>query len=337
MKRTKGMLLITVLSLAIMIFTFPFTSVLVGGVQVAEAKPIVLKAVTFQSAGTATLGFEMYMKRLNEAAKGELVMDWTGGPEAIPAHDQPEAVRRGVVDFAFTPPGYYKSQLPEASATFFSRLFPWEERANGYYDLLVELHEKAGWRYIGNASWGPMYFTWTNFEVKKPEDLVGHLIRSGRTSLAFCKALGVKPVTMPIADVYSGLDRGIIEGFMLGPTPVNDLKLHEVVKYVVKHGFYTNRTGFVMNLDRWNRLPKHLQDVIIQTQIDVDKPLVDGYNALLDKAWQDVQSKGIVINEFSPEDAERYVSLAVEVGWKAAAKNMDLKNVAKIEKLLFKK
>ena len=184
------------------------------------------------------------------------------------------------MDFAFTPPGYYKSQLPEASATFFSRLYPWQERANGYYDLLVQLHEKAGWRYIGNASWGPMYYTWINFEAKTPEDLAGHLIRSGRTSLAFCKALGIKPVTMPISDVYSGLDRGIIEGFMLGPTPVNDLKLHEVVKYVIKHGFYTNRTGFLMNLDRWNGLPKHLQDVMIQAQIDIDKPLVDAYDAM---------------------------------------------------------
>ena len=59
-------------------------------------------------------------------------------------------------------------------------------------------------------------------EVKKPEDLAGHLIRSGRTSLAFCKALGIKPVTMPISDVYSGLDRGIIEGYMLGPSSTEE-------------------------------------------------------------------------------------------------------------------
>ena len=339
MKGKKGTLSITVLSLAIMVFALPLMSVLVGGAQVAEAKskPIVLKAVTFQRAGIGTTGFEIFMNKLNEAAKGELVIKWTGGPAAIPAHDQPEALRRGVVDFAFTPPGYYKSQLPEASATFFSRLTPWEERKIGYFDLLVDLHEKAGWRYIGNAAWGTMYHTWTTFKVKKPEDLAGHLIRSGRTSLAFCKALGIKPVTMPISDVYSGLDRGIIEGYMLGPSPTEDLKLYEVVKYAIKPGFYSNRSGFLMNLDSWNRLPKHLQELIKQTQIGVDRQIVDTYNEVLEKAWNGLVDRGIEVIEFSPDDAKRFADMAYESGWKAAAKNMDPKTVEKIEKMLFKK
>lgn len=308
-----------------------------GSVADAQKKPIVLKAVTFQRAGIATTGFEMFMNKLNEAAKGELVLKWTGGPAAIPAHDQPEALRRGVVDFAFTPPGYYKSQLPEASATFFSRLYPWEERANGYYDLMVALHEKAGWRYIGNAAWGDMYNTWITFKVEKPDDLAGHLIRSGRTSLAFCKALGIKPVTMPIADVYSGLDRGIIEGYMLGPSPTEDLKLYEVIKYVIKHGFYANRSGFLMNLDSYNRLPKHLQDLINQVQIDLDRPIVDTYNKVLAKAWDDLMEKGITPIEFSPADEQRFLDLAYETGWKGASKNMAPENREKIEKMLFKK
>jgi len=275
------------------------------------------------------------MNKLNEAAKGELIIEWVGGPEAIPAHDQPEACRSGVVDFANVPPGYYKSQLPEASATFFSRLYPWEERDVGYFDFLVELHEEAGWRYIGNAAWATMYYAWTNFEAKTPEDLSGHLIRSGKTSLAFCEAIGIKPVTMPISDVYSGLDRGIIEGYLLGPTSTQDQKLYEVVKYGIKPGFYTDRGGFLMNLDSWNRLPKHLQDLMNETQIAVDKEIVDAYNAARENIWEGLEDKGIVIIEFSPADAERYLDMAYEAGWAGATANMKPENIAKIENLLF--
>ena len=319
------------------LLSFALTFMAIPGTSVFAKEPIVLKIVSFHKQGLSTKGVELYINKVNEAAKGELKIEWMGGPEAIPSHDQPEAVRNGTVELGFVPPGYYKSQLPEASSLFFSDLYPWEERANGFYDLMVDLHKKAGWRYIGVTLWGPMYNIFTTFKVENPKDLEGHLLRSGKTSLAFCKAIGAKPVTLPLSDLYSSLDRGLVEGYFTNAIATLDLKLEEVVKYGIHHGIYNDKPGVLMNLNSWNKLPKHLQDLMIQSLVEVERDIVNYYEKEIDVAWQTVQKKGVKVVKFTPEQAKKFTGLANEIGWKAVAKRMDQNNRNKIEKLIFNK
>ena len=51
-------------------------------------QPITLKALTWTSPQSETWVREMVYDKINERAKGELVIDYIGGPEAIPASDQ---------------------------------------------------------------------------------------------------------------------------------------------------------------------------------------------------------------------------------------------------------
>jgi len=97
---------------------------------------------------------------INKAAKGELVIKIVGGPESIPPRSQPEAVRLGAVDMAFVPCSWYQSIVPEAAVMNLSKLEPWDERKTGWFDYLVEKHQKAGLRYVGTSDIAARFILW---------------------------------------------------------------------------------------------------------------------------------------------------------------------------------
>src|SRR5258708_39509849 len=61
--------------------------------------------------------FLEYVKKANEADKGEFTIQVRGGPEAIPLMEQPGAVRSGVVDMVYSACAFYASQVPECHAS----------------------------------------------------------------------------------------------------------------------------------------------------------------------------------------------------------------------------
>jgi len=89
-------------------------------------------------------GFHMVIDMINRGVKGELEIKVVGGPESIPARQQPEAVRTGAVDMAWVPCSWYRSVVPEAAIMNLSQLEPWDERKTGWYDYVVEKYAKAG-------------------------------------------------------------------------------------------------------------------------------------------------------------------------------------------------
>src|SRR5258706_13237162 len=57
--------------------------------------------------------FLEFVKKANDAGKGEFAIQVRGGPEAIGMMEQPGAVRSGVVDLVYTPCAFYAAQVPD--------------------------------------------------------------------------------------------------------------------------------------------------------------------------------------------------------------------------------
>src|SRR5437763_13043658 len=60
--------------------------------------------------------FLEYVKKANQAGKGEFTIQVRGGPEAIGMMEQPGVVRSGVVDMVYTPCAFYAAAVPECDA-----------------------------------------------------------------------------------------------------------------------------------------------------------------------------------------------------------------------------
>jgi len=282
-------------------------------------EPIELKAISFMPDYDPTvMCFLPLIDKINERAKGELVIRYVGGPEAIPGFEQFEAVRTGVVDMALIFEGYYGDRVTGLPITHLTDITPWEERESGYHDLRVEILKEHNIYYLGKGiSTGFWFSIGVNKRIDTPWDLAGQKIRVSPPYMPLMKALGATGVVLPMPDVYPALERGVVDGFMWACIGIVDFGWNEVTKYLLAPRFYNANNENLMNLDTWNSLPKHLQDLMMQCQMEIEREMS---SAVVDKAWEERQRMidgGMELIEFSSADTEAVLELSYNVAWKA--------------------
>ncbi len=295
---------------------------------------ITLKAITTTKVKSDfNTMFLKWIDIVNKEAGGKLQIKLIGGPEAIPAFDQFEAVRTGVVDICRLKGTYISPVVPEEYSLILSQRTPREEREIGYFDFMAGLLEKANLKYLGRINFGVPFFLWTNKEIKDPKtDFKGLSMRSAVVYDPLYKMLGVTPVTMEFTECYTGLERGVIQGYGW-PAFITDFGWEAVTKYCINHPFYDLDVQTVVNLDTWKKLPKNLQDLLARTAKGIEPEMVaygKKYTELKLKKAFDAGVKPIV---FSAEDAKWYLDTAYEAAWAQVEKKCP-QSYAKIKKML---
>jgi len=151
----------------------------------------------------------------------------------------------------------------------------------------------------------------TQKPVRTVEDVKGMKIRSTGLSAKIVKALGGVPVAMPQGDTYEALQKSVVEGTF---TPIETLKgwrQAEVVKYTTECTSvgYTTSMFVVMNLKKWNALPKELRKMI--EEVNEEWVVVHGeaWDKSDDEGRAYTVSKGNEIIALSEEENGRWAEL----------------------------
>src|SRR5256886_15374107 len=111
--------------------------------------------------------FLEFVKKANDAGKGEFTIQVRGGPEAIGMMEQPGAVRSGVVDMVYSPCAFYAAVVPECDAVSASTVDGPTARKNGGIDLLNQIHQKRmGVVLLGWVDSGIRLTLWSTKEPK---------------------------------------------------------------------------------------------------------------------------------------------------------------------------
>ncbi len=100
--------------------------------------------------------------------------------------------------------------------------------------------------------------------VRTMEDFKGMKLRGHGTSAQVIRALGGTPVSLPMPELYSSLQKGIVQG-ALYPVEVNKgWRMGEVVDYLTMSTSiaYTSSFYVVMNKQKWDSIPEDLQKII---------------------------------------------------------------------------
>jgi TRAP-type C4-dicarboxylate transport system substrate-binding protein len=172
-------------------------------------------------------------------SNGRIKIMWLGGPEVIKSFDKAEAVKRGTIDIdLFNSFGFYRSLMPVGLAKGLSTCSPSEERANGLYELWDKNFQKYGnVKYLGQMTTSIEFYIYSMKKINTLEDMKGMTIRTMPLYVPFLKKLGVSPVNMPPTEVYTALQRGVVDG-AIWPTFIKDWGWPELVKYVLNPGFF---------------------------------------------------------------------------------------------------
>jgi len=106
----------------------------------------------------------------------------------------------------------------------------------------------------------------TNIMSKVPvrtlDDLKGLDLRSPGGAVQILKAWGANPVGMPMPATVEALQKGVVKGLFSSTETMKDFKFAESCKYVTLTNTLIVPFAVVMNMDKWNSLPKDVQMVM---------------------------------------------------------------------------
>ncbi|MFH1951878.1 MAG: TRAP transporter substrate-binding protein DctP [Pseudomonadota bacterium] len=317
MKTQKSCIaLITALVLTSVFAILPAASVL--------AKTFTLSYVSFVPLANK-VEFQLVKKgfidKVNERAKGELVINVRGGPEVIHPFELGVSVQRGVIDYALIPTAFFENLVPAADSTKLSIYTADEERKNGVYEYILEMYKKSGLYYLGRHATDPaFFFLFMNKRVEKPEDFKGLKLGGSTAFHGFYQELGCALTTLPIPEYHSAMERGVVDGLTSSLYVALQFGLQDVTKYVISPGFYRATPAHVINLNTWNSLPKHLQQLMTDCMAEFEKEYVVLERKERILALEKWKESGREIIELSPEVAAWYLKAASEGSWKYAEK-----------------
>jgi len=226
---------------------------LVPAVQ-ARAQEVTLRgANAFQEGTYYARNFERFVKKVNEEGKGLVQINYVGGPKAIPTFELANALRGGVVDLANTTTSYTTGVVPEGVALTYTTLTMAQLRRNGAFEYLNRLFQDKGLYYYARAAEGFPFHIYSNRRIDKA-DLTGLKLRSAPIYRDFFQKLGATVVQTAPGEVYTALERGVVDGYGWPLIGIFDFGWQEKTKYRLEPGFYSVEVGVVFNLNAWRKL-----------------------------------------------------------------------------------
>jgi TRAP-type C4-dicarboxylate transport system substrate-binding protein len=305
--------------------------------EAPTTEPIVLEAVGFWAPGHATYwGLNQFIERVEEQSNGELIIKFVGGPEAIPMFEQPEALMSGVVDIVYNPISIYAwVGVPETFVLNFTALQPWEQRQTGLYDFMNEIFMENNVYYLGLTDRLLGYYCFLVDPIEKPEDLVRLTMPADPGLSNLWEVFGVNLIDIDDAEIWSALDRGLLDG-MFNPLPsVDEQSWYEVLNYRVEPPLFpVSITGITVNLDTWNGLPSHLQQLLIDIMGPLERDAVANSVAQEEEHYRKIAEAGVETINFSPADTQRYIDMATEFAWDVVLpENISPERLAEVRQL----
>lgn len=286
----------------------------------AAAQETTLRLVSaFTENGIYVQRLQPWIQKFNAEGKGVLQINFIGGPKAIPTFEVGNAVKTGVVDMALNTGAFYTNVMPEADFLKLTQVMVAEQRKNGAFDAINKVwNEKANMQYLARMVENQPFHIYTNKKVDKP-DLSGQKIRITPVYRDFFQALNANVITTAPGEVYTALERGVVDGYGWPIGGIFDLNWQEKTKFRIDPGFYDAEVSLIMNLPAWRKLTEP-QRAYLQKQLLA----LEAENTFWAKYTADEmarqQKAGIETIKFDAATAKAFRDKAYDVGWASAAK-----------------
>lgn len=303
-------------------FAIPIAAMIIAIVSCAtsHAQEITLRAVSAFAEGTQlSKNFERFIEKVNNDGKGVIRINYVGGPRAVPPFEVGNAVRTRVIDIANVAGAYYTNLMPEADSFKLFTAPTTEQRRNGTWEYLNDLHmRKMNTWYLARQFHNIPFNFFLTKKIDKP-DLKGLKIRVSPVYRDFVDALGGTAITTAPGEVYTAMERGVVDGYGFITTGIFDLGWERVTKYRLEPPFYSAEVMVLVNLDAWKSLTDAQRKVLNDAALWLEA--LDGENLEVIREEKERQAKaGIATIELAPADAKAFLNLAYEVAWRSVIK-----------------
>ncbi len=237
-------------------------------VTVVTAAPIELKFASNVSdvAAISTDFVKRWGSEVEKATGGRVKVTYYFNQSLLKQGDMYDGVAKGIADVCWGLGSWFPNRFP--LSTISELPSPLTTAAAGskvmwdlYDKYLKDEYKTVKVLEVSTAS--PKYLFFVTKPIKTMEDLKGTRVDAvGRTEGKIVQLLGGSPQVVPFPELYSALERGIIDGGLLATGGVSALRLQEVLKYFNDFPFGMAPGFMVMNKAKWERLPADIQKQI---------------------------------------------------------------------------
>lgn len=293
--------------------------------SVTAGEPVALDFVSFVPVANEVefMYFKKnFIDKVNERANGELVINVRGGPEVVPVTNIGAAIQGGSIDMATIPASFIEELVPGANQTSLSEYTAAEERENGIYEYTQDMYTEKGFHYLGRAEateWGYFFM----FLKKVPatiEDFKGLKLGGSPAFHGWYEAMGAVVANLAMPEYFSGMERGVVDGLVTSLYVGLGNGLQEVSGAVVSPGSYRSNVVVPINLETWNSIPEHLQQMLTDTiaEFEVEYSAYEAEQRA--GALKAIEAGGAKVVTLAPEVGDSIQEAAREGAWKQAEK-----------------
>jgi len=231
-----------------------------------------------------------------------------------------DAIESGILDGHISVTGYFSGKDP-AFGLIGNTVGAWSNPDQlidyiyygGGYELMNELYEPYGVKFVGGAATGLEAFV-SKVPLDGVDDLQGLKLRApeGLVQSVFAAA-GAAPVNLPGSEVYTALSKGVIDAADYTVFSTNHAQgLHDIAPHPVYPGFHSlPLLEVAMNLDEWNELPEDIQAIFrvsvrdFANDISTQLAMAD-----VDAVKEARENPDITIHDWSAEERMEFRAIA---------------------------
>ncbi len=240
-------------------------------VQDANAD-IVWKAQSLWQAGTLPHQiFEEFAQRVSERSNGKLTIEPLAVGAVVSSTESLDAVSAGILQAHHSGPAYFTGKDaafallsdPQGGFETPEQMRQWMENGGGL-DLARELYAGYNVFFVGGVWYGAESLV-SKKPIRKLADFKGVKLRAPQgIGQDIFQILGAAPVNLPGSEVYTALERGVVDASDWGTLSMNqDLGYHKLAPYPIYPGYHSMpMADFAVNINVWNALPDDLKALV---------------------------------------------------------------------------
>jgi TRAP-type transport system periplasmic protein len=247
-----------------------------------------------------------------------------------------DGASRGIADITYVATGYHPSELPLTTMIDLPYLTENSQaqmlaitKVSGEFEGLRKEYDNLNLVLLGSLSGDPTILgsrdRWMSID-----DIKGKRIRAFGAINQTLQALGAVPVALPAPDIYTSMERKVIEGYSgLPASLIPPWALHEVSSYVIDYGagLYANVCIF-MNKRRFEGLKPATRKLLVDSLADLTRDL---YIAELTRVNTErakaIQDSKMTFLRWPKEEREKARKIISETVWEQAIASREGKGI----------
>jgi TRAP-type C4-dicarboxylate transport system substrate-binding protein len=261
-----------------------------------------------------------FAKGVEAATRGSIKFI-VSGPETVPPFEQLQPVTTGVFQMLFTHGIYHYGTTGLAVGMDAVRGDLEARRKSGLTEALDKHYQKLGLKVVAVAiSATRGYHIVLRGPVGASGDLQGRKIRGTPSYHTVIGMLGASPVVLPGGEVYSALEKGVVDGAAWPASGVLGMRWYEVAKHMLRPSFGRAHYLFLMNLNAWNRLTDAERNILLAEGRKAEETWFREYDRMVQEEEAELIKRGMQITEMGEAQKTKVQAAWAQAQWDLAEK-----------------